>query len=106
MAGMTRYQKRIRITLVLLICLFFMMMILSIIDFSKGSYIPKLHQLVFDEDWILTIVAIIGLYVTLWLIHDFRSEHKEKDQRARRKEDIVPCEDEDIIRDLKNKNKH
>lgn len=103
---MTRYQKRIRITLVLLISLFFMIMVLSIIDFSKGSYVPQLHQLVFDEDWILTIIAVIGLYVSVWLIHDFMSEHKEKKQRAKRKADIISSEDESIIKDMKRKNKH
>ncbi len=106
MAEMNRYDKRVRITALLLVCLFFMVVILSIIEFQQGSYKPQLRKLVLDKEWMLTIIAAIGIYVGMWLFHDFRKERTEIKQSARRKKDIASDEDKEIMHKIKIKLYH
>jgi len=106
MADMTRSEKRVRITLMLLVCLFFMVVILSIIEFQQGSYKPQLHKLVLDKEWILALIAAIGIYIGMWLYHDFKKEKIELKQSAKRKEHVAPQESEEILNKIKSKNKH
>ncbi len=106
MTNMNRYEKRVRITALLLICLFFMVVILSIIEFQQGSYTPQLRKLVLDKEWILALIAAIGVYVGMWLFHDFRTEHTELKQSARRKKDLASDEDKEIIHHIRKKHNH
>jgi hypothetical protein len=106
MAQMTRYEKRVRITLLLIICLFFIVVILSIIEFKQGTYTPQLHKLVLDKEWILALISAIGIYIGVWLFHDLRSEHVEIKQSARRKRFLQESDDsKDILEKIKKKNK-
>lgn len=107
MAGMTRYEKRIRVILLLLICLFFIVVILSIIEFKQGSYTPQLKKIVFDKEWLLALIAAIGIYIGVWLFHDLKKEDIEIKQKTKRKGEVIEgCKEKEIMEKIKEKNKH